>query len=148
MIAEVKQEIYEKVELGDMAVYQYDEDFYPCELIEKNDNGFEKDGQIFYSMKFKTFDNILLPKQNTIIKITVDKLSGLIVDKNALLQIDDKTYLLSEAYINDFSNIGKYKIPVDVICCTQDEALISGIDLECKNVCILDENLRRILEDD
>lgn len=147
--AEVKKDIFNNIDENSFAVYKFDDKYYTTVLIDKNDYGIYKDGQIFYLLKFKiNEDTKFLINQNVIIKITMNEQWGMVVDKRALLKNDGQYFLLEEGFANDYTHWEKYKIPIEVICCDDNNALISAIGVENINVCILDDFFKKVIQND
>lgn len=146
---EVKKDIFNNIDENSFAIYKYDDKYYTTALIDKNDYGIDKDGQTFYLLKFKiNEDTDFLLNQNVIIKISVNEQWGMVVDKRALLKKEGEYFLLEEGFATDYSHWEKYKIPIEVICCDDNNALISAIGIENINVCILDDFFKKVVQND
>lgn len=147
--AEVKKDIFNNIDENSFAIYKYDDKYYTTTLIDKNDYGINKDGQTFYSLEFKiNEDTDFLLNQNVIIKISTNEQWGMVVDKRALLKKEGEYFLLEEGFAIDYSHWEKYKIPIEVICCDDNNALISAIGIENINVCILDDFFKKVVQND
>ena len=146
---EVKKDIFNNIDENSFAIYKYDDKYYTTALIDKNDYGIDKDGQTFYLLKFKiNEDTDFLLNQNVIIKISVNEQWGMVVDKRALLKKEGEYFLLEEGFATDYSHWEKYKIPIEVICCDDNNALISAIGIENINVYILDDFFKKVVQND
>lgn len=145
---EIKQDIVQRLYENSICVYLINDNYYTATIKEISNNGYLKNGQVVYAVKFDIDqDSSLLLQENVIVKITLEEKSGLIVDNRAILLDEQGNYLLLEGYKDDLSNIDSYKVRVKVICADQDNSLIEAVGLENISVCILSENLRKVISD-
>jgi hypothetical protein len=89
----------------------------------------------------------LLSGQKVNVLMPLEQLYGLCVDRMALLADEDGYFLLDSAALNDLANWRNYRISVEVICQSQQKALVQGIQLENREVLILSEPYRQVLID-
>ena len=69
-----------------------------------------------------------------------------LVDRLAIWESKGGFFLVDKDIENDPDNYSEYLIPVEVVASDQKESVVTGEMLENREVCIIDENVRRILE--
>lgn len=145
---EIKQDIVQRLNEESICVYLINDNYYTATIKEISNNGYLKNGQVVYTVKFDIdYDDIFLLQENVIVKISLEEKSGLIVDNRAVLLDEEGNYLLQEGYKDDLSNIDSYKVRIKVICADQSNSLIEAVGLENMSVCILSDSLRKVISD-
>lgn len=144
VVVELTYEKYSLLQENDRCFVGINNHYHPAEIIEKvkYDNQENK-----YKVLIKTEYDELIYYQHVNVTFQLTSKEGLIVDKRALYYDTDGYYLIAKGFKEELNNLEKYKIPIQVIMSNEKLALISGIALENKEVCIISEELRKILND-
>jgi hypothetical protein len=144
VVVELAYEKYSLLKENDICFIGINDNYYEAEVIEKVKFA-NQDNK--YRVIIKTDYLELIFSQHVNVTFHLEKKDGLTVDKRALNYDEKGYYLIDEDFKEELNNLEKYRLPVEVIMCNDDLALISAIGLEDKKVCILSNHLKEFLSD-
>ena len=137
--------------LSDDAVclFEYGDESCEAKVSDRKDLAEKRAGQTVYQVTLEPEikDDLKLNRQGNL-TIPLKAVSNVLkVDRKALVEDAEGYYLMDSAWINSIGNPERYRIRVEVIMADENTAVINGVELENRKVCIIDDNLKAVLDD-
>ncbi len=145
----VPAEKYELLKAGQQGSFSVKGEIFLAEIAEKNDLAIEDGIQRSCQLVLKTEDRAqLMSGQKVNVLMPLQQVYGLCVDARALLVDEEGYWLLDSEAAKDLTNWKRYRLSVQVMVQSQGKAIISGVQLENREVLILPEEYRKVLSGD
>ena len=149
LYAWVPREKYRLMKIGQQGSFSLSGRICLAEIIARNDvtveDGRRRDCQVVLQTDGSTE---LMSGQKVNVLMPLEQVYGLCVDSRALLSDENGWFLLDSKAAGDLNNWKQYRLSVEVIAQSQGKALISGVQLEGREVLILPEQYWKVLNDD
>ena len=146
----LKEKYYDQISLNSQHLFTTDSRDYLITVTGKKDYGIRRDGDTVYEVifSFDTLENLKLNQQGNV-TISLNSMDNvLLVDKRAVYETVNGYYLLDGQWLSEPDESGKYLIKVNIVGNDENNAVVEGVNLEGKSVCIINETIRKVLEDD
>ncbi len=146
----LREEYFDMVAIGSEGLFSVNGHDYLITARQKNDYGIIRNGTVMYEVifDFDSQEKLKLNQQGNV-TLLMGKQEGVsVIDRNALLENSDGYYLLDSSWLKDTGNMQKYLRKVEVSTIDDEVAVIEGTDLENRQFCVIDENIRSLLADD
>lgn len=145
----LNQQQVSSMNIGDQALFTANGNKYLLTVDEIRRYGYQRDDEICFDviMTIDDCEGLLANQQGNVTMELRRSDNVLTVDRRALLEDDRGSFLLQAGWIDDPGSPEDYRIDVTVISVNENEAQVSGIALENLEVCILSEQLRKLVYD-
>lgn len=142
----VPLEKYDLLRVGQQGSFSLNGETFLAEITEKNDLALEAGVQRSCQLVMKALDKVqLLSGQKVNVLLPLQQVYGLCVDAEALLVDEEGYWLLDAGAADDPANWKNYRLEVQVMAQSQGKAIVSGVQLENREVLILPEEYRKVL---
>ena len=142
----VPLEKYDLLRVGQQGSFSVSGETFLAEITEKNDLALETGVQRNCQLVLKTTDRVqLMSGQKVNVLMPLQQLYGLCVDARALLVDEEGFWLLDAKAADDPANWKNYRLEVQVMAQSHGKAIVSGVQLENREVLILPEEYRKVL---
>ncbi|MBQ6654424.1 MAG: hypothetical protein IJM79_02750 [Erysipelotrichaceae bacterium] len=146
LYCQVPVEKYTLLRVGQQGSFTLNGRLIIAEIEEKNDIAVEEGRQLHCRLILKIVDEAeLLSGQKVNVLMPLQQLYGLCVDEKALLVDEEGYYLLDAEAADDLTNWSAYRLNVQVIAQGQGKVMVSGIQLENREVLILPAEYLKVL---
>lgn len=132
---------FSAIEEGLECSFSFDENTHLA-IVEAFSNMADENGE--FEVKLKTNEKLIF-RQKVIVSLPILKTTGLTVDKQAVITLENQDYLLSELVLDDLSNAKDYLKKITILLENQQEYLIEGIGIENMSVCVLTSKQKEVL---
>lgn len=148
IVCKLNLEHFELISEDCEAIFSSNKRDYLATFLKKSAYGYQIDDLVYYDAFFNLDDNnsLKLNQQGNLVFL-LNRKEALIVDKSALLSDEQGDFLIDSRWLKDLSNFEKYRIEIKILEVNDRYAIISGIELEDREVCIVDGDLRAFLSD-
>lgn len=130
-------------------LFEYGEENCWARIISKRELGERRAGKTVFQvvMEPEKQEHLKLNRQGNL-TIPLESVNNvLLVDRNAVMEDTNGCYLLESEWINDMDHPDRYRIDVEVLMADEISAVLSGVGLENRKVCIMNDDLKAVLND-
>ena len=146
LLADVAIEKFNQIQLNDKGFFYINNICYQTTVIEKTNQVKQINGKDYYQIKLTLPVKDLLLKQSVLVSLYSDEKEGLIVDRNAIYQNENGSFLIKEDFSNDLTNLSDYLIPVEVLASNGQYCLVNTTLQSGQRVCVIDQKLMEVIE--
>lgn len=143
----LKEKYYDQLSLNSQHLFITDNREYLITVTGKKDYGIRRDDDTLYEVTFSfdSQDGLKLNQQGNVV-ITLNSLDNvLLVDRRAVYETVEGYYLLDAGWLDDPENMNYYLLRVNIIGSNEETAVVEGVNLEGRSVCIINETIRQVL---
>jgi len=145
----LKDSLVSKIKKGSEAVYEKDGKLFLVRVDDISEYGLKDGNDILFEVKLicEKKDGWKINEKGNL-KIILERFDDVLtVDKRALYEDEKGFYLISESWLTSFQNVDKYRLDVEVLMTNDSQAMIQGVGIENAVVCILNEEIRGLMND-
>ncbi|MGN1399021.1 MAG: hypothetical protein ACI4WG_03375 [Erysipelotrichaceae bacterium] len=148
LLADLPIEMYQQIAVNDKAFFYLNEVCYQCSVIEKKPLVKQLNGKDYYQIKLSLPVSDVLLKQSLLVKLYLTQKSGQLIDKRAVYQTGEGSFLILEDFSFDLSRLEKYLVRIEVLAESDGVCLINSTLKEGQKVCVVDRALLEVIGGD
>ena len=149
IVSQFTNDVIEQLAEGDQAIFHSNDTDYLMQISSISSYGRFMDDAVYYEVVFipEEREKLKLNQQGNV-TVSLKRYGAVpVVNRKAVMNDDKGSYLIRASWLKEAGDVDDYRIDVKVVAVNEELAYVSGIDIEGEEVCILSDELKKVIYD-